>query len=109
MKVTALLTCNGCYELKTHNFVVPLLVFFILGDLSSEVLARRKSKHNSGSNLYIRRSSHHKAHSRSKEKAKLRHKYYSNTWAVSFHPPHRDVAERVAKKHGFEVLGQVCI
>eukprot|EP00794_Sanderia_malayensis_P000325 gene325-957_t len=34
-------------------------------------------------------------------------KFYSNTWAVHFHPPHRDIAERVSKKHGFEVLGQI--
>ena len=108
MRLTTLLTCNGCYELKIQNFAVPVLLFFILGDLSSDVLARRRSKNHSGSNLYIRRSSHHKGHNRSKERAKPRRKFYSNTWAVSFHPPHRDVAERVTKKHGFEILGQVC-
>jgi len=107
MKVASLLKCNGCYELRIYSVAVSLLLFLIIGDLSSEVIARRRSKHQSGSNLYIRKHSHNKGHSRSKEKVKPRHKYYSNTWAVSFHPPHRDVAERVSKKHGFQVLGQI--
>lgn len=104
MKLSNLLGNNGCYELRLRCMAVSLLIFLILGDISSDVLAR---KHHSGRNLYVRRSGHHRAHQRSKEKAKPRHKYYSNTWAVHFHPPHRDVAERITKKHGFEILGQV--
>ena len=109
MKLSNLLSCNGCYELKIHIIAVPLLIFFILGDLSSEALARKSSKHHSGRNLYVRRSGHHRGHSRSKGKLKPKHKYYSNTWAVRFHPPHREIADRITKKHGFEILGQVCI
>ena len=93
--------------MKIQVMAVPLLLLLILGEFSLEVLAR--SKHHSGKNLYIRRSGHHKAHHRTKDKLKPRHKYYSNTWAVHFHPPHRDVAERITKKHGFEILGQVSV
>ena len=64
-------------------------------------LARR---HHPGKSLYTRKHGHHKHH---KGKSKIHGKYYSNTWAVRFHPPHRGIADRIAKKHGFEVLRQV--
>ena len=108
MRPSTLINCIGCNELNIRLLAVPVLIFLIIGDLSEEILARRNHKRHPGKNMYIRRpGSHHKHHRRSKGKLKPHSKYYSNTWAVHFHPPHRDVAERITKKHGFEILGQV--
>jgi len=35
--------------------------------------------------------------------------YYTNSWAVQLDPAELEVADRLAKKHGFENLGQVCV
>ncbi|XP_065649727.1 PC3-like endoprotease variant B isoform X2 [Hydra vulgaris] len=33
--------------------------------------------------------------------------YFSNTWAVHIDPPDNDVADRIAKKHGFTNIGKI--
>ena len=36
-----------------------------------------------------------------------KHSYYTNTWAVHVFPPHKQVADRIADKHGFINIGPV--
>ena len=34
-------------------------------------------------------------------------KYFSNTWAVHVDPPQKEIADRIAKRHGFTNIGKV--
>ena len=36
-----------------------------------------------------------------------KHSYYTNSWAVHVYPPVKEVADRIAEKHGFVNIGQV--
>lgn len=36
-----------------------------------------------------------------------KHSYYTNSWAVHVFPPEKQVADRVAEKHGFINIGPV--
>ena len=36
-----------------------------------------------------------------------KHSYYTNSWAVHIFPPEKQVADRVAEKHGFINIGPV--
>ncbi len=105
MKFNSLFSCVSCRLSQACLVILPVLLVVIIGELSSETQATRVHKRHPGKSLYTRKYANHKHHKRGK--SKHHGKYYSNTWAVHFHPPHRHVAERITKKHGFEILGQV--
>ena len=90
------------YELRHKHYVASSLFLVIF--TSSFVVDSLAYKNASHPRKFLhRRKLHHKYHKGHINQTRL----YSNTWAVRVHPPHHSVAERIAKKHGFKVLGKV--